>query len=268
MRFEAHLIGIHLEFGHSRSMKSFGMLWPCLLLQFSQLPVASQPGSADDQILKARQLRRQGRKPEAEQTLRSAITQSESASGNRSLVVALNNLAALLVDQGRYSDAAPLAERAVALAQQDDDQKGQLVILHSQLGLIHSFLGNYAKAERLLSQARLTSFRTLGAEHPDTLMVLQNSALVAFHQKQYTKAERFYTQVVAVRKRTTGTQDRNLAAAMTSLGEVYRFMRRYDEAETLSRQALEIRKAAVGPLDPVVVLSLTNLASVCLEQGR
>ena len=62
--------------------------------------------------------------------------------------------------------------------------------------------------------------RTLGEEHPDTLLAMANLAFTYESQKRDTDAERLYEHVLEVSKRTLGEKHRVTMFVMVNLASL------------------------------------------------
>lgn len=86
----------------------------------------------------------------------------------------LNDTAVSLYEQGKYSDAAELAERALKVA---EDTLGpynpQLASFLNNLAVIYYAQGRYAEAEALYERALGITEPSLGSDHPRILSLMQ-----------------------------------------------------------------------------------------------
>jgi tetratricopeptide (TPR) repeat protein len=87
----------------------------------------------------------------------------------------LNNLASLYQAQGKYAEAEPLLQRALAIREQQlgPDHPDTATSLNNLAGLYQD-QGRYAEAEPLFQQALAICEQQLGASHPTTKKVRQN----------------------------------------------------------------------------------------------
>src|SRR5947207_2191038 len=133
-----------------------------------------------------------------------ALREAEMSPGeDKRIMAASNNLGLLYYNRGRYGEAQPLLERAVALSWKVPGVSDQIrVRTLKNLGLVFLAQGRYGDAERVLKRSLSTAQKMLGQEHAETLSVLQDSAAVAYHQRQYTTAERLYGLVLAAREKS------------------------------------------------------------------
>ncbi len=101
----------------------------------------------------------------------------------------LNNLAILYKNQGKYEQAEPLYQRALAtyervLGPEHPDTLNTV----NNLALLYADQGKYELAEPLYQRALTTYERVLGPEHPNTIRVRNNYANLLEKMKQKTKA--------------------------------------------------------------------------------
>src|SRR5208282_2764145 len=102
---------------------------------------------------------------------------------------ALNQQVHQLIEQGKYQEAMPIAERAVKVAKrvrglEHPDTATSL----NNLASLYWKIGEYAKAEPLLEEALRILQKVLGSEHPDTATSLNNLAFLEFDLGRIDKA--------------------------------------------------------------------------------
>ncbi|MCZ6661119.1 MAG: tetratricopeptide repeat protein, partial [bacterium] len=82
--------------------------------------------------------------------------------------------------------------------------------------------------------------KTLGTDHPDVALSLNNLALLYFAQGQYAQAEPLYNRALGILEKTVPNHP-NLAALLDNLADLYTNMGRGDEAKKLLDRARRIR---------------------------
>jgi tetratricopeptide (TPR) repeat protein len=98
--------------------------------------------------------------------------------------------AGMLYQQGRYSEAAKVAEEALTVAEKTfGPNHPSVAISLSYLAMLHHAQGKYAEAEPLYKRALGIVEKALGPEHPHVATSLNNLALVYKAQGKYTEAE-------------------------------------------------------------------------------
>jgi tetratricopeptide (TPR) repeat protein len=116
------------------------------------------------------------------------------------------------------------------------------------LGNVYRSLGDFAKAEPMLTEGLRIREQTLGKDHEDTASSLHHLAWLRHDQGQYREAEDLYRRALAVREKRLGPT--HLATAATLFNLAYLLAHqddiptpaRLDEAERLLRRAIAIRR--------------------------
>jgi tetratricopeptide (TPR) repeat protein len=140
-----------------------------------------------------------------------------------------------------------------------------------RLALVYGQQAQYAKAEAIRREVFEVRRRTLGPEHPATLIAMTNFGLVLVHQQQDVKtaqAEDLLTEVLLAARRVLGEHHRSTIAARLNLGELYELQSKYGEAERLFREAFDTAGASLGPQHPATLDSLAALGRVLVSQGK
>ena len=82
---------------------------------------------------------------------------------------ALNQQVYRLVEQGKYKEAIPIAEKVVEIAMHSQGLESPATAdALSVLGLLWNKVGDYAKAEQVFQEALRIRQKVLGSENPDT----------------------------------------------------------------------------------------------------
>lgn len=110
--------------------------------------------------------------------------------------------------------------------------------------------------------------RELGPDHPETLLVVNNLAVLYDALGRYTEAEPLYQRAISANERRFGPEHPDTLLAFHNLGALYDSMGRYAEAEQLIQRALAARERVLGAEHPDTLQSLHGLASVFELQGR
>ena len=174
-----------------------------------------------------------------------------------------------LYQQGKYNEAIPLAEQALAIRKKvlGDNHPNTARSLNNLAGLYES-QGRYSEAEPLYKQALAIKKQQLGDNHPSTATSLNNLAELYRVQGRYSEAEPLYQQALAIRRKQLGDNHPNTARSLNNLASLYQNQGRYSEAEPLYKQALAIFKQQLGDNHPSTATSLNNLAELYRVQGR
>jgi tetratricopeptide (TPR) repeat protein len=181
----------------------------------------------------------------------------------------LNQQVIQLYQQGKYNEAIPLAEQALAIIKQQLGDNHPLTAQSlNNLALLYESQGRYSEAEPLYKQALAIRKQQLGDNHPDTAISLNNLAGLYYSQGRYSEAEPLLKQALAIHKQQLGDNHPDTATSLNNLAELYRLQGKYSEAEPLYKQALTIRKQQLGDNHPDTAQSLNNLALLYYSQGR
>ena len=111
----------------------------------------------------------------------------------------LNQQVIQLYQQGKYNEAIPLAEQALAIIKQQlgDNHPLTAQSLNNLAGLYES-QGRYSDAEPLYKQALAIRKQQLGDNHPDTATSLNSLATLYYSQYDIPQAINYRTQALAV----------------------------------------------------------------------
>jgi CHAT domain-containing protein/Tfp pilus assembly protein PilF len=191
-----------------------------------------------------------------------AIAQQDEAA-------ALNERVVELSGAGKFSEAIPLARRALeinekALGLDHPDVAASL----NGLAVLYDRQGRYTDAEPLYRRALAIEEKALGLDHPDVAALLNNLAVLYDRQGRYADAESLNKRSLVIREKSLGPDHPDVATALNSLASLYYSQGRYADAEPLYKRALVIREKALPPGHPLVAQSLGNVAAIYTKQGR
>lgn len=185
------------------------------------------------------------------------------------LATCLNLVAVFYWEQGRYPEAEPCYERALAIREQ------QLGAAHpdvatslNNLALLYESKGRFVEAEPLYERSLSIREKQLGAEHIHVAESLNNLAVVYYFQARRSEAEPLLLRALAIREQQLGAVHPDVAWSLSKLALLYYSQERYAEAEPLLLRALAIREQQLGAEHIHVASSLGNLAEFYYLQGR
>ncbi|KAI2618440.1 hypothetical protein GGR54DRAFT_605477 [Hypoxylon sp. NC1633] len=124
--------------------------------------------------------------------------------------------------------------------------------------------GDIQDAEKTLKER----MNTLGKEHPDTLISMNNLGIVLHNQGKYEEAVQIYRETLELMEQVLGKEDPITLANMNNLGSVLRSQGKYEEAEQIYRETLELMEQVLGKEDPITLQSMNNLGSVLSDQEK
>jgi len=153
-----------------------------------------------------------------------------------------------------------LAMTANAQQQTLDDLNAEVVRLCQQ--------GQYSPAIEVGKKALAMAEKTLGPDHPDVAISLNNLKGLYREQGQYAQAEPLFKRALAIDEKALGPDHPDVATGLNNLAGLYCEQGHYAQAEPLFKRALAIREKALGPDHPLVAASLNNLALLYYTQGQ
>ena len=172
------------------------------------------------------------------------------------------NMAGLAArESGRYAEARPYLEKALAIRRQTPGvDPAALATSLNNLAVLYKSQGRYADAEPLYQEA-LTLRQQAPAPNPaEVAGSLNNLAELYYRQGRYAKAEPLYQQALAIQRKALGAGHTDLAISLNNLAELYRSQQLFAKAEPLYREALTIEVKSLGPNHPLVAMTRNNLA--------
>jgi len=135
------------------------------------------------------------------------------------------------------------------------------------LAELYRSLGDYAKAEPLCQRSLAIKEKTLGPEHLDVALTLNNLAGLYQTLGDYAKAEATYKRSLAIREKVLGPEHLYVAPTLNNLAGLYYDLGDYAKAEAMYKRSLDIYKKALGPDHPKVAIILNNLGSLHRSLG-
>ncbi len=159
---------------------------------------------------------------------------------------ALNNLAWLYQQQGRYSEAEPLVARSItlidkALGQKDEDFGRAL----DTLAKVYEGEGRLSEAEALYRRAIAIIEAARGANYAGVAVSWENLGGLLKAQGKLDEAETLLKKALMVKESNFGRDHALVANSLSQLGDLYRQQGKLKDAERVFRRALAIRKATI-----------------------
>ncbi len=174
-----------------------------------------------------------------------------------------------LLERGRFGEAEPVLERAVALGEQLQglDHPALLPLLEKQAELFWR-QGKYEHCEPLLQRVLALGKHHLGPDHLQVAETLNNLALLYWNQGRYKEAEPLYQQALILKERHLGADHLQVAETLGNLALLYGSQGRYEEAEALHQQVLALYEEQLDPEHPQIARALNSLAVLYDEQEK
>jgi tetratricopeptide (TPR) repeat protein len=179
------------------------------------------------------------------------------------VVVSLNNLALLLHDTNRLSEAEPLFRRALAINEKSygPDHPDVAKSLNNLASLLQD-TNRLSEAEPLYRRALAIDEKSFGPDHPDVATSLNNLAILLKDTNRLSEAEPLYWRALAISEKSYGPDHPAVANRLNNLARLLQQTNRLSEAEPLYRRALAIAEKSFGPKHPNTETVRKNLRSL------
>lgn len=170
---------------------------------------------------------------------------------------------------GRYEEAAPLLEDALALQREHlPDAHPELTKSLHELARLLRHKGESERAERLYREALAIQRLHLGDEHPDIAENLSELGIIAAREGRFGRADSLFRKVLAMRESLHGPDHPDVATALQALGQLHMLKEELPEAERLLRRSLAIRQNHSEFDHPLVAEPMDRLGQVLVMQGK
>ncbi|MBI2354999.1 MAG: tetratricopeptide repeat protein [Deltaproteobacteria bacterium] len=181
----------------------------------------------------------------------------------------LNKEVISLYRQGRYDDAAVVAQKALQVAEQSlGPNHPDVAECLNNLAGMYKTQGQYAQAEPLFRRSLAIREKALDPDHPDVAESFNNLAGLYYTQGQYAQAEPLLKRSLAITEKVLGPDHPNVAASLNNIAMLYLTQGQYAQAEPLFKRSLEIKEKALGHNHLDVAISLNSLAGLYYTQGK
>jgi hypothetical protein len=156
-----------------------------------------------------------------------------------------------------------------ALAERARQEKAETVNLRILQDLARAARekDDFAQARSLQERALDEARRTLGPEHPETLLCMQGLAVTLIDMEDLQGALELLQVVVVIARRTLGVEHEQTLGAMEVLAETRSRRREYDEALTLWDTVVEARERTLGSDHPLTQRGMEGFAVVLRATG-
>jgi tetratricopeptide (TPR) repeat protein/tRNA A-37 threonylcarbamoyl transferase component Bud32 len=235
-----------------------------------------------------------GRYEEAEKSCRETLARCRAVLGNDHLAtwVALNNLGTVLTRRGAFEEAdrslrevlertsstpapadfafvdgVPVAPGRISGDDVAAAVESCVLDVESNLALNDFHWGKLAEAEDGFRDVMAKLRRTWGDDAPDTLVTMDNFALVLLYQQKLAEAEQVYDELVESSNRVFGEGHWLSLRRRADRAGLYGRQHRWAETEAECRAVIDT-VAAVGGDDATLVTPLRNMAEALQRQGK
>ncbi|KAJ7278492.1 hypothetical protein C8J57DRAFT_1577132 [Mycena rebaudengoi] len=151
-------------------------------------------------------------------------------------------------------------------------------VLHNDPLLAHKFpypyqrvyydSGDLYKAQELCTAFLEDRKHTLGNEHPDTLLVMQQLTATYWELGKFTDAEELCAYVHKKMEQILGPEHPSTLDAMANLAGTYLKLRKFTDAEKLYISVLDKRQEMLGTEHPDTLAAIANLAHIYRNLGK
>jgi eukaryotic-like serine/threonine-protein kinase len=214
--------------------------------------VQGDPAAAEAPLLRAVELARMQRPPDAEALSR-----------------ALMILGGIYTQLGRYDEAEPVLLDALRIQQEvlrvDHPQVG---VTLNNLATLFLYQNELDRAEPYLRQSIAYDERVHGPDHPETALTFSNLGAVHFIRGRHAEAQRAYLRAYAIMSQALEPDHPRMAGIHNNLGEAYSAQGRYQEAESHLTQALELKERIYGATHVSLASTLEAMAGMRRDQAR
>jgi len=124
------------------------------------------------------------------------------------------------------------------------------------------------EAEPLLHQELEAMRAVAGPRHPDTLVSMNNMALLLQDMDKVDEALPLFEEALEVKRSVLGPRDPGTLTSMNNLAMLLQDMGKLQEAEPLFREAYKTRREVLGQTHPRTLTSLNNLAGLLYVKGK
>jgi tetratricopeptide (TPR) repeat protein len=185
------------------------------------------------------------------------------------VAASLNNLALLLKDTNRLSEAEPLYRRSLAIVEKSygPDHPAVAIRLNNLASLLKD-TNRLSEAEPLYRRSLAIVEKSYGPDHPDVAIRLNNLALLLKGTNRLSEAEPLYRRALAIGEKSYGPDHPDVAIRLNNLALLLKDTNRLSEAEPLYRRALAIGEKSYGSDHPDVAIDLNNLAGLLQDTNR
>ncbi|KAL6063505.1 DUF4062 domain-containing protein [Balamuthia mandrillaris] len=207
------------------------------------------------------------------QALQMATEAQQAESGSQEQAeqkaAALDSLAYLLRLRGKYTEAAPLYQQAVALREKIlGKEHPDLAQSINSLAILYRHQGKYKDAEPLYQRALEIRKKAFGETHVEVAQSYNSLGCLNQDMGRYEVAEAHFQRAIALREQLCGPNHPDVAMSITNLAGLYLDQNRYAEAAPLYKRGLAIYEGVFGSGHPSVAQTLNAMAAAAQEQGN
>lgn len=140
--------------------------------------------------------------------------------------------------------------------------------IRNTLGVSYWYLGAQDMAMRQQDRALVLRRQELGSNHPDTVGIMNDVAIILVSQGKLQEARKVLAEVVEVKRRTFGPEDPVTLRSVSNIAGVMAMLGSYEEASKLTEETWHIQQRVEGPEKIFTLRAAYNLAIMWRHLGR
>jgi eukaryotic-like serine/threonine-protein kinase len=206
----------------------------------------------------------------AEDMLRESLRllKKTEGSNNRDVADVLEDLADVLRDENKLSEAEILAREALAIQRTLGNDNPHIIGALNNLALVVWKQGKLAEADKLNREALEICEKFRGTDDEAVARLLNNLALVLEDEAKLSEAEAMHREALALYRKILGDDHPDISLSLDNLGQVLANEGKLDEAEKMFQEALALRRRVLGDEHDYTVGSLGNLVGVLIAESK
>jgi tetratricopeptide (TPR) repeat protein len=198
---------------------------------------------------------------------RDALSAAETLFGREApeTIRLMTRLGNLLCNFGNMKEAEPLLREANASTTVGSADHAAI---STSLAELLRATGRASEAEGLLRAAIAEGESSLGRDHPDVALRLNNLARVRQDLGDLAEAETLLREAIAIGEKSLGRAHPLVGDRLNNLAKLLQDEGRVEEAETLYRESIAHGEATLEPSSPKLAIRRHNLANLLRDSGR
>lgn len=134
-------------------------------------------------------------------------------------------------------------------------------------GAVELQAGNEAEAEEWFRKALAVGDRTVGPDHPDLVLVINDLTRIYLRRSDHAAAEPLLLRLLDM-KRSKGDDHPEVATVLATLAAVRQALGLHESAEQLWRRVIEIRERTLAPNHFAIATALEHFGDACAARGN
>jgi serine/threonine protein kinase len=189
---------------------------------------------------------------------------------SREVAGALEDVGRILTDAGRFDEADPVLEEALAMTIEVEGEQSlqTAACLVNQSVLLQFWKRDYAAAEELSRRALDIRRAVEETDSLDTASTINGLGILILLQGRYDEAQPLLEENVEITRRLAGDRHPEYARALENLGNVHYRKKEFDTTLALLDEVMTIRLEVLGEDSADVARTLNNMGMVANGAGR